>query len=208
MQYKKDEVRKKLIEAGEEDFFIYGFMGSSIRRIVKSAGTTIGNFYNYYANKEELFSEIVGSELKRFDEFINSHDDMDDTDKLTMVQDISSFYKLIEDNTSKFMPVFTKRFYILVACSRGTAYEGSGHKVKEYIKMHLLGHVLESSANIDEVEATADVFAYEFMEGLLFIIRKYGDTDTAGTLIKNHLIFFLIGTMGMLKGPKGSGTND
>lgn len=200
MQYKKDEVKNKLIEAGEEEFFVYGFNGSSIRRIVKTAGTTIGNFYNYFSNKEELFNEVVGSELQRFAEFINGHEETDDTETLLSNNDAASLYSLIEENTSIFMPVFTKRFYILVACSEGTALSGSREKVQEFVKLHFLGHVNESNTKIENAGLTAEVLTFEFMEGILYIIKNYGDTDEAKTLIKNHMLFFLMGTMGILQG--------
>ena len=37
-----------------------GFKNASLRQIVKDAGTTIGNFYNYFENKEALFTDIDG----------------------------------------------------------------------------------------------------------------------------------------------------
>ncbi len=200
MQYKKDEVKKKLIEAGEEEFFQYGYKSSSIRRLVKTAGTTIGNFYNYFSNKEELFSEVVGSELQQFNEFINGHEETENRETLLSTPDASVWFDLIEANTSIFMPVFTKRFYILVACSNGTSYEGSRDKVQEFIKEHFLGHVIDSGTKIESPKATADVLTYEFLEGILYIIKKYGDTDKSKTLIKNHMLFFLMGSMGILQG--------
>ena len=199
MQYKKDEVKRKLIEAGEEEFFAYGFRNSSVRRIVKAAGTTIGNFYNYFSNKEELFREVVGSELQKFDEFLNGHEEIDDTEFLLNIQDAASLYKLLKANTSVFIPVFTKRFYILVACSEGTAFADSKGKVQEFIKLHFLGHVVDSGTKIGQPDETADVLAYEFLEGILYIIRKYGSTDKAITLIQNHMLFFLTGTVGILQ---------
>ena len=199
MQYKKDEVKNKLIDAGEEEFFKYGFLYSSVRRLVKTAGTTIGNFYNYFSNKEELFNEVVGSELQRFGEFINGHEVIDDTEKLEDINDVALLYSLIEENTSIFMPVFTKRFYILVACSEGTALGESRKKVKEFIKTHFLSHVAESNSKIANADLTADVLTYEFIEGILYIIKHHGDTDKVKTLIKNHMLFFLMGTMGILQ---------
>lgn len=200
MQYKKDEVKNKIIEAGEEEFFVHGFIGSSVRRIVKTAGTTIGNFYNYFSNKEELFHAVVESEFQRFDDFINGHEEADDTEALLGANSVTDWVQLIEANTEIFLPVFTKRFYILVACSEGTDLKDSREKVQDFIKKHFLSHVTESGTRIEKPDATADVLTYEFMEGILYIIKIYGDTDEAKVLIKNHMLFFLMGTMGILQG--------
>lgn len=200
MQYKKDEVKNRMIDAGEAEFFEYGFKGSSVRRIVKNAGTTIGNFYNYFSNKEELYNEVVESELHQFGEFINGHEDLDNTDDLLDLQNPAAWFSLIEDNTEIFMPVFTKRFYILLACSGGTSFEDSREKIQEFVKMHFLRHVSKSRAKIENADATADALVYEFIEGILYIIKNHGDTDKAKILIKNHMLFFLMGVMGMLQG--------
>ena len=203
MQYKKDEVKKKLLEAGEEEFYLYGFKDSSVRRLVKAAGTTIGNFYNYFSNKEEIFGEVVGSELKQFNNFINSHEIVDDADFLFNETDITVWDKVLEDSVGMFMPVFTKRFYILIACSGGTAYENAREQVLEYIKTHFVEHALENGSIVKNIEDMARVLAHEFLEGILFIIKNHGEGSVAETLIKNHILFFFMGIMGILKGPKG-----
>ncbi len=59
MQTKKDHVKDSLLDAACAEFLDKGFEKSSIRRIVKSAGTTIGNFYNYFESKEQIFSHLV-----------------------------------------------------------------------------------------------------------------------------------------------------
>lgn len=199
MQYKKDEVKNKLIQAGEDEFFQHGYKNSSIRRLVKSAGTTIGNFYNYFSNKEEIFQEVVGSELEIFNKFINSHEIVDDAD-LNNSTDTINLEKAVEESIGKFMPVFTKRFYILIACATGTTYEGSREQVLEYIKTHFIEHSLESGIIIKNIDETAKLLAHEFLEGILYIIKNHGEGAVAETLIKNHILFFFMGTMGMLKG--------
>jgi len=48
---------KKLIEqAAIKVFMEKGFMGASLRQIVKNAGVTTGAFYKYYPTKEKLFA--------------------------------------------------------------------------------------------------------------------------------------------------------
>ena len=51
---------KKLIEqAAIKEFMEKGFMGASLRQIVKNAGVTTGAFYKYYPTKEKLFAGLV-----------------------------------------------------------------------------------------------------------------------------------------------------
>ena len=62
MQHTKEEIRNRILEAAEIEFDENGYGGASMRKIVARAGTSLGNLYRYYANKEELFLCIARSE--------------------------------------------------------------------------------------------------------------------------------------------------
>jgi len=59
LQHTKEEIRNRILEAAEIEFDENGYGGASMRKIVARAGTSLGNLYRYYANKEELFLCIV-----------------------------------------------------------------------------------------------------------------------------------------------------
>ena len=49
----------KIQQAALEEFSDKGFLGASLRQIVKNAGVTTGAFYGYFSSKEALFASIV-----------------------------------------------------------------------------------------------------------------------------------------------------
>jgi AcrR family transcriptional regulator len=51
--------QKKIEDAALRVFTRLGFHGTSVRDIAKEAGVSIGNLYNYYHTKEEIFESIV-----------------------------------------------------------------------------------------------------------------------------------------------------
>ena len=55
----KAEVREALLKAAGEAFSESGFEGARLGDIVERAGTSIGNFYKYFANKDELFAHFI-----------------------------------------------------------------------------------------------------------------------------------------------------
>lgn len=59
MQHTKEEIRNRILEAAEIEFDENGYAGASMRKIVSRSGTSLGNLYRYFANKEELFLSIV-----------------------------------------------------------------------------------------------------------------------------------------------------
>lgn len=58
-QRPKPEVRDALLRAAAEAFAEAGFEGASLGDVVARAGSSIGNFYKYFANKDELFAEFL-----------------------------------------------------------------------------------------------------------------------------------------------------
>ena len=50
---------EKIQEAAMDEFLDKGFLGASLRQIVKNAGVTTGAFYGYFSCKEALFASIV-----------------------------------------------------------------------------------------------------------------------------------------------------
>ena len=50
---------ERIQEAALNEFLEKGFLGASLRKIVKNAGVTTGAFYGYFSSKEALFASIV-----------------------------------------------------------------------------------------------------------------------------------------------------
>ncbi len=56
--------KKSVIESAARDLFIrQGFHATSMRDIAKTADVSIGNLYNYYETKEQIFESIIGNYL-------------------------------------------------------------------------------------------------------------------------------------------------
>lgn len=53
--------RQKLYDSAQEVFAQYGFESASVARITANAEVSVGAFYNYYATREALLSEVVRS---------------------------------------------------------------------------------------------------------------------------------------------------
>ena len=48
MRPKKDEVRRKILEAAEIQFLKEGFRGASMRELVRLSGVSYGNIYKVF----------------------------------------------------------------------------------------------------------------------------------------------------------------
>jgi len=57
-----EERRQKIINAAKALFSEKGYAGTGLREIAERAGVSLGNIYNYFKNKEEIFSSIFNPE--------------------------------------------------------------------------------------------------------------------------------------------------
>ena len=63
MEEKTQDTLERIQQSALDEFSEKGFLGASLRQIVKHAGVTTGAFYGYFSSKEALFhyGEIYGS---------------------------------------------------------------------------------------------------------------------------------------------------
>lgn len=73
MQTRKVEISAKILKAATELFLEKGFLGTSMREIAGRCGIVVGNIYNYYRDKDELFKVIVSSATGAMEAIALSH---------------------------------------------------------------------------------------------------------------------------------------
>jgi AcrR family transcriptional regulator len=61
----KEQTRRRLLESAARAFAEKGFGGASLEEIAESAGYSTGALYANFANKEELFMEVVATRRAR-----------------------------------------------------------------------------------------------------------------------------------------------
>ncbi|MBQ7984424.1 MAG: TetR/AcrR family transcriptional regulator, partial [Bacteroidales bacterium] len=59
MQIIKDDIQRNIILKSKDIFLNHGFQKASMRDISKSSGVSLGNLYNYFASKDEIFLSVV-----------------------------------------------------------------------------------------------------------------------------------------------------
>ena len=60
----KPTTLERIHSAAKREFLEKGFLGASLRNIVKCAGVTTGAFYGYYDSKEKLFDALVSEQYE------------------------------------------------------------------------------------------------------------------------------------------------
>jgi len=193
MQTLKDEVKNNIIAAAVKEFYLYGYEKASMRDIAKSAGISVSNTYNYYRNKEQLFSDIIEPVFQQVKTIF----------KQSLLQ--SSSQDLKGDNILAFTRKITgtliqmdvrqrQSLIILAEKSAGTRYEKTRQEMVTLLRMQF-AEVLRQTGNTSQIEEKQGyiltIIAENYIDGLLKILKDYRSPEWAEenlkTLIKYHL---------------------
>ena len=122
---KKDEIAvEKILECAKEEFMEKGFEGASMRTIAEKSGYTTGMLYGRFADKSQLFKELVGGAAdKLFDYFSQSEDDFAELPPERQHREMHTY---VESKVDVMIDIIYDNFdaFKLIVCkSAGSGYE-------------------------------------------------------------------------------------
>lgn len=124
--------QQSILDAGLREFLAKGFLGASLRSIVKAAGVTTGAFYGYYASKEALFEALVsepyGALMEQFHQAQAAFAGLPPEEQPCHLSDIPGDCM---DRMVGYIYEHFEAFKLLVCCAEGTPYEQMIHKLSE-----------------------------------------------------------------------------
>ena len=132
--------QEKILECGKQMFLERGFKSAPLRTIVKNAGYTLGAFYGYYKNKEELFYALTDETAKGLKELMDSlNEEIRRLPPERMIFDIMSCYYKKLPEIADYVYSHKEGMILLIKCSAGTKYESFfasvGEVNRELIKL-------------------------------------------------------------------------
>ncbi len=124
MRKKNEFAIDKILECAREEFLEKGFEGASMRTIAERAGYTTGMVYGRFADKSELFRELVEEAAnKLFNYFSNSEDDFADLSPARQYREMHSYVEAKVDEMVDIIYDNFDAFKLIVCKSSGSGYE-------------------------------------------------------------------------------------
>lgn len=87
MQLLKENIGGRILAVAKQQFEQKGYSKTSMREIAALAGVGVGNIYNYFASKDELFREVVRPVLDALEAMLQEHHGIRGEDIMTMRSD-------------------------------------------------------------------------------------------------------------------------
>lgn len=106
MQVLKEDIRGRILAVAEQRFGQQGYSKTSMREIAGAVGVGVGNIYNYFRSKDELFHEVVCPVLHAMEAMLQEHHGIRGEDVMTMRSEkylkacIDEYVSLIETHRS------------------------------------------------------------------------------------------------------------
>lgn len=118
-QFKKEEIRKRILLAAKEEFMESGFLNASMRRIAKKSQVSVSNMYNYFQNKDELFEHLV---IKVYEDIFNENDTKRMRMVTTSIENFETDLTLVINRIAKYVSHHQEVFKLLLIKSSGSKY--------------------------------------------------------------------------------------
>lgn len=165
MQYLKDEVKNRIIEETLKEFNLMGYKGSSVRNIAANSGTSVGNLYKYFKNKDDLYENVIGTVYSKLMSYIVQFKSVEFNNKTQMIFNelMDKIIEIFEENSIELSVLFNKsqgsRYedckevfidFVTRIVTENTKYELSlkGKKLNDNFIIYLLSYSLVESIGI------------------------------------------------------------
>lgn len=159
MQYIKQNIKARIVDAARNEFLRCGFVGGGVCAISAASGIAIGNLYRYFESKLEILSAIVGvpyRETQRMlDELFNSSDFV-----------LGRDYVRLADRFNEIFDCFGIDLAVLYNKCKGTPYADFSQKLADKILAVEIQSFYEKGATGDKklFAAVAESFVKAIFE--------------------------------------------
>ena len=193
----KEETRAKIIAAAKEEFFLYGFEKSSLRRICAKAGCTTGAIYFFFKDKDELFCEIANQVLLPVQHAIAEHIVQD---KNQIDEGFSTDFeheKILADKLVDILYSHYEESMILLTKSVGSSLENISDRFvaeleKEYGELARL-YAQQEGKSVDEY--MVHWLSHLNVEAYIHLVTHEKDVNEAKKRTRKIMLFIVKGWM-------------
>ncbi len=150
MQYQKEDVRKRIVDAAKTEFLRVGYYRASMLQISNRARVPIGNLYRYFASKAALYDAIVGTAKERILETVKGGLSTSVASEEISTKDVRTKMDKVSDNFLELARDYQKEMILLLQKSSGSAHDGFIEEVIGYVKALLNDRVKNASGTPNE----------------------------------------------------------
>ena len=121
MQTLKSDIRNRILSAAKEQFVQRGYLKTSMREIADAVDVGVGNLYNYFENKDELFCVILRPVSDALERMLQEHHGAKGADIMLICSE--EYLKSAVDEYISLINKHGELMKILLFHSQGSSFE-------------------------------------------------------------------------------------
>ena len=183
MQYKKEDVRKRIIDEGKEEYLENGFRGGNIKTIAEKAGVPVGNLYRYFDGKSGLLDAIVSPVYNEIPSIIDNLVQLFVSQNYTFTEIVPA----LTDNTLRLFEIYRSELLILVYRCEKTQYSDFADKIVAIVESLIIMY-MDEPPNEDQKDFV-NILSKSFITSLFEMLEEGYDKERLRQLIGKLLKF-------------------
>lgn len=184
MQYKKDVIRKTILDCALCEFEEKGYSKASVLRIAKNAKVPIGNLYRYFKSKHSLFEEIVKCTVVELPIVVQKIYNCEIKDNHNLKEVGDNIARHIIDIRKK----YGRQLLLLVDKCDGSSFENYYQEVLRYI-VDLIEEGLYQSKN-SQNRLLSQIITEGYLNGIFSIMREVNESEMEQKIRQLSLFYF------------------
>lgn len=168
MQYQKEDVRKRIVDAAKTEFLRVGFYRASMLQISNKARVPIGNLYRYFASKSALFDAIVGTAKERIVLGIENLNSLGYEGDVLSEKSMTVMAEKVSDSLADIARDYQKELVLLLQKSGGSEHDGFIEYCTALVKELLIKRLKEK--NYKNNEFLFEIIADNITRGIFRIM--------------------------------------
>ncbi|MCT4660239.1 MAG: TetR/AcrR family transcriptional regulator [Tissierellales bacterium] len=187
-QYKKEDVRNKIIENAKAEFLEKGYQNASISSIAKNSHVGVGNVYRYFKNKEAILDAIVTPVVERIKRTLieSVPDELDEN--IEPHENIMNVMTYVLDEIIHLSKNHKDEILIVLLKSQSTQYMTIKEEIIQSLAVKIRRLMLQS--NLGKVNAFGDLsvpISAALIEGCIRIILSVYNEDNEDNYDKLYI---------------------
>jgi len=189
MQTLKEEIRTRIQQVATAAFLRHGYQDVTMRDIAKNSAVSVGNLYNYYKNKKDLFYSLTSTSYSYLKQLLNEVKEHGPESGVTDTE----FAKSLVLKISQLLKQHRVGFLLMIDRGQGTKY----HNLEDELITVLVRHFEEELMETDKTDASLimRIAAKNLVYGLIEVAKNYQGDEWVDRNIERLIDYHLHGIL-------------